>query len=299
MINAQRFSIVWPILIILVAIGWFMHIFGVLPAATTDIIGRSWPAILVALGLMLLLGRRVRYGNLAAFIVSIVLVGGMVSVAYSQQAGKLRTENQKVLNQPIEAQTTSLKIVVTTLTTLIEITPGDQTAIVGEFMGSKESKLAADYQTDGTVGTFTVTESQSNTVPSLDAIGKGKLTIKLPTNVIVEEVTITGREGDTTFDASTANIKNLNLSIGAGNVTVRLPDQSGVIANIKTGRGDATVVVPANIAANVTLRGSAANSAQYNQADYILDIQKVLNSRRASAPQQQITVDATGQITIQ
>ncbi len=297
--TARRISVIWPLLIILVAVGWLAQAFGVLPGATLDLVGRAWPALLVALGLMLLLGRRVRFGNLLAIVVSVAVVGGMVSVAYSQQAGKLRTDYHKALNQPIDPQTTSIKIDVDALIADIEVTTGDGSALTGEFFGSRESQIISDYQTDGPVGTFTLHESQNSTVASLDATGKGKLTLQLPANVTIDELTFTGGQGDVQFDVTAASLKNITLTTGTGNITVKLPEKSALIGTIKTGGGDVTIQVPPAVAANIALHGSAANNVQYNQVDYILDIQKVLNSRRASAPQIAITVEATGRIVVQ
>ena len=47
----------------------------------------------------------------------------------------------------------------------------------------------------------------------------------------------------------------------------------------------------------MTLRGT--RNVEYNQSDYTLSIESILVSKRPGDPQMQITVDATGKITIQ
>jgi len=296
-----RLSIVWPLLIMAAAAIWIMQIVGTLPGAVTDLIGRAWPVLLVALGLMLLIGRRVRYGNLISIVICAILVGSVVTSAYSQQSGKIRSDNRKPFNQPIEAGTTDIKIMVTTLTTEIVIVPGegDKPAISGEFVGSQESVITSDYQIDGSTGTFTLVESQSSAIPSLESVGKGKLTLRLPSGTTIEQLSATGREGDLQLDASPLNVKNMAINLNAGNLSIKLPNRSGLIADLKTGRGNAVIEVPKNIAANIALRGGGANNPEYNPADYILDVNRVLVSKRAAEPQMQITVETPDRVTVQ
>jgi hypothetical protein len=297
--TSRRLSVVWPLLVLAGAVVWLLHAAGTLPPAIADLIARAWPVALVLVGLMLLLSRRVRFGNLISIVVCAVLVGGVVTAAYSQQSTRVRTENSETLNQPVEASTTNLKIVLTTLITEVVLAPDAESAINGEFVGSRESTLTSDYQLDGNVGTFTLVEMQSSAIPSLEAVGKGKLTLHVPRSLTIDQITLTGREGDITLDASAATVKNLALSTGSGNITVKLPDKAGLIGDIKTGRGDVLVVVPKTIAANITLRGAGASNAEYNPSDYVLDVNRVLISKRAPEPQMQITIDASGKVSVQ
>ena len=62
--TSQRMSLFWPLLIIVVAALWLLQALGTLPAPVADLIVRALPIVLVATGLMLLLGRRVRFGNI-------------------------------------------------------------------------------------------------------------------------------------------------------------------------------------------------------------------------------------------
>jgi len=296
-----RLSLIWPLLILAAAVLWIAQTLGALPGAFTDLIGRAWPVLLVALGLMLLLGRRARYGNLLAVVVCAILTGGVVAAAYNQQAGKIRADNRKPFNQAIEASVTNVKISITTLGTEIALllADSDKPAITGEFVGSKESLVTSDYQVDGNTGTFTLVESQSSSIPSLESIGKGKLTLRLPAGVTIDQLTINGREGDLQLDSTAANIKNLTINLNAGNLGVKLPNRSGLIADLKSANGKAVIEVPKTIAANITLRGGGATNPEYNGGDYILDVNRVLVSKRAADPQMQIVVEVSGQVTVQ
>ena len=297
--TSRRLSIVWPLLIIVVAAVWLMQAAGTLPPAIADLIVRAWPIVLVLVGLMLLLGRLLRFGNVISIVLCAVLVGVVVTAAYSQQSGKVRTENHKSLNQAIDPTVTNVQIDLTMLVTEIEIVPDEGSAITGEFAGSRESTLTSDFQIDGKVGTFTLVEAQSSAIPSLDAVGKGKLTLHVPKNLTMDQIRVNGRGGDIALDASSATIKNLSLATGTGDISVKLPDKSGLIGDIKTGSGDVVLEVTKTIAANITLRGAGAANPVYNTADYVLDVNHVLQRRGASDTQMQIAVDAGGRVTVQ
>src|SRR5439155_4022713 len=87
--TGRRLSLVWPLLIIAAAVVWLLYALGVLPASIGDLIGRAWPLVLVLVGLMLFLGRRVRFGNVLSIVLCAILVGAVVSTAYSQQSSKV------------------------------------------------------------------------------------------------------------------------------------------------------------------------------------------------------------------
>jgi hypothetical protein len=294
-----RLSIVWPLLIIVAAVVWGVYLLGGLQGTLLDLMERSWPALLVLAGLMLLLGRRVRLGNLLAIVLCVALVGGVMATAYSQQASKFRTDNRKPFSQPVDSGVTDVKIITNTLITEIEITLDNSSkpTISGEFVGSRESLVTSDYQVDGSTGTFTLDETPSSAIPALESVGRGRLTLRLPVGVTIDQVSVTGQEGNLSFDAADAAIKNLSLSMGGGNLNVKLPGKASLIGDLKTGRGNVVLQVPESIPADIALRGGGADSPEYNRANYTLSAEKVLVSKRAA--DSQISVDAPGRITVQ
>jgi hypothetical protein len=362
--RTQRLGIFWPLLIIIAAALWLFQALGILPTPISELLSRAWPAALIALGIALLLGRRVRFGNVIAVVLSVVVVGGTMAVAFSQQSGKVATDNQKSFAQPVEDSTTTLNITVTALNTDIIITPGTAplSTIGAEFVGSRESRVTGDYKVDGSTGNFTLVETLDSAIPSLTGLGRGKITLALPVGKALQQInltvnnasgsisfdgtgsavtaltitanngkvtlaslpqkltnlTVTGQgdldlgalpttldtvkitlsTGNVAFDATGAALKNLSVVANAGSVTAKLTEKSGLIGDIKSG-ADITVTIPATIAANIQLAGNAANSVTFNQADYILNIDKVLVSRRSSEPQMQLKLDAAGKAVIQ
>jgi hypothetical protein len=297
--TSSRLNILWPFLIILVGIVWLMQALGTLPSVVLDLIGRAWPVVLVAVGLILLVGRRLRFGNLLVMIVCVALVGGVITTAYGQLSNRVNVENRTPFLQTVEPDVTSLRINTTTLLADIEVVPENTPTITGEFAGSFESIVTSNYQSNGGVATFTLLEAQDNPIPALASMGKGKLTLRVPSNLTIEQLTINGREGNVQLDISALTVKNLAVNLGGGNLIVKLADKSGLIAEIKTGRGGAAVTVPPTIAANITLRGAGAANPEFNAADYTLSRDLILVSKRAPDPQMQISIEASGKIIIQ
>jgi hypothetical protein len=294
-------NLIWPFLILLAAAFWLLNALGALPPVFIDLLKRGWPALLVLFGLMLLLGRRFRFGNLLAVATSILLIGGVVTVAYNQQSGKMREDYVEPVAYTLGPEVTSIQATLNLLQTAIEIRPANagERTITGKFTGSLESLVTSDFRVsaDG-LATFTLREAQRNAVPLLEQVGKGKLTLFVPSGIAISQLIITGREGDLTLDASSASIKRLSVTLDAGNMNVSLANESGLIGDLKTGRGDVTVAIPPQLAAQITLRGSGADSPQFSGEVYTLRIDKVLVPKRAADPQMQLTIDAAGSATI-
>jgi len=259
--TSRRMLVFWPFVIIAVAVLWMAYTLDVLPASITELLSRVWPILLVAIGLMLLLGRRMRFGNFLAFGLSVALTVGVVAVAYSQQGNQIRTDNQKPFTQAIDPQINTVNIVLNTLNTEIDITPGDSitSAISGEFVGSKESTITSDYQTDGSSGTFTFVETQASALPSLEGLGRGKVTLSLPTSAQIAQlrVTIKGHSGNITLDPTGTRLSELNITSDSGAIALGpLPDSVSKLTLI-TGTGTIKLGTLANALTDLSLSAGA------------------------------------------
>jgi hypothetical protein len=294
-------NLIWPFLILLGAALWFLNTLGALPPVFIDLLKRGWPILLVLFGLMILLGRRFRFGNLVAVSASILLIGGVVTVAYHQQSSKVREDYVEPVAYTLGPEVTSVQATLNLLQTTVEIQPANagERTITGKFVGSLESLITSDFRVsaDG-IATFTLREAQRNAIPLLEQVGKGKLTLFLPSGIAISQLMITGREGDLTLDASSVSVKRLSVTLDTGNMDVKLANESGLIGDLKTGRGDVTVAIPPQLAAQIALRGPGADSPYFSGEVYTLRIDKVLVPNRAANPQMQLTIDATGSVTI-
>ena len=296
----KRLSVIWPIVMLVASGLWFFTALNALPASVNDILRRSAPALLVIVGLMMLIGRRVRFGNLVAILLTVVLLVGVGTVAYSRQQAVVRNDYISPFETVIQGSVTGVRIMLTTRLTDIEILPaaaGNRT-VSGNYTGTIESQVAVDYQVDGAIGTFTLSETQRNTFPALELVGRGKITLSLPAGVTIDELTIKNEGGSLTLDASTNAINKLSVDLANGDITASFAEASGMIGDMRTGGGGITVTIPPTITARVTLKGGGAGAAQFDPNRYIKDTNLVLQPVGGQA-QIQLSLDAPGGIVVQ
>lgn len=296
-------NVLWPILVLLAAGLWFFQALNGLPNAIIDLLHRIAPILLIAFGLMLLLGRRIRYGNLIAVVLSTVLAVGIVVMAYGQKTTTLRTDYAQPVNYAIAPSVTNLRLTIRVMQTEIELKPtdnpvaADKQVIVGNFLGSLESLVTTNYSVDGTTGVFTLSETPRNAIPSLDLIGRGKLSLTIPANLPIDQLTITGQQGSLTLDVSQNRLNRLSVNLAGGDIAIKFANQSGLIADLKSS-GDTSVEIPQGVAAQIALRGAGSGAPVYSDAIYILDRSGTLVPKGAVSPQMQLTIDAGGRITV-
>jgi hypothetical protein len=286
----------WPLLVIAAALVWLLHTLDVLPPAILDLIGRGWPALLVGLGLFLLLGRRVRFGNLIAIGGTALLIGGVMVAAYNREGQQFRDDYREPVAAAIGPEVDTLRILIEVRSSEVDILPvatGEQ-AIQGEYVGSLESQISAEYRPEGRVGIFTLRESARNTIPLLAQVGRGRLRLHVPEGITIEELSINTGQGDVLLNISAVSVRRLVVTLEAGSIDAQFPAESGLIGDLRTGNGDATLTIPSTIPAEITL--SRAGSVTFDDDIYTRRIDNVLVPR--ASPQMQITVNIAGAVTI-
>ncbi|MBX3084288.1 MAG: hypothetical protein KF716_21815 [Anaerolineae bacterium] len=296
----KRLSVIWPVVMLVASGLWFFQSLNALPDSVSDMLRRSAPALLVIIGLMMLIGRRVRFGNLVAILLTVVLLVGVGTVAYSRQQAIVRNDYISPFETVIQGSVTSVRIILTTRQTDIEIVSaaaGNRT-VSGNYTGSIESQVTVDYAVDGAIGTFNLSETQRNTFPALELVGRGKLTLSLPAGVTIEELTIKNEGGALTLDSSTNAINKLSVELANGDINATFAEASGMIGDLRTGGGGITVTIPPTITARVTLKGGGAGSAQFDPNRFIEDTNLVLQPVGGQA-QIQLSLDAPGTLVVQ
>jgi hypothetical protein len=274
------------------------YVVGALPPTVVDLIGRGWPIVLVLIGLNALIGRRVRFSNFIILGMCVLLMAGVIVVAYGKQASKPRTDYRAPFALAIPAEVRSIKIDVTTLLAPIEINVASGKSVTGEFLGSVESQLDSNFVVNEGVGTVKITEARVSTLPKLDAIGRGKLTLTIPADVTIDELLIRGGEGDLTLTTTNANVKNINVRVQKGNITLALPALPATAAlggTLKTDSGEIALTVPANMTLNLNIQGG---NPVYDKSKYLLTAEGTLISTGVREFQVALSLGATGTISI-
>lgn len=272
---------------------------GVLSGGVYDTILRAWPALLIFAGLWVILRSRVRFGGLIALAISLVLAGGVASVAFQQRALAESTQSTVTLAQDVSERITTLQINLTTLATDVRVfaAPPDQRQISVEFVGSANSQLNETYTEDDlNLATYTVDETQLSDFPSLDDIGRGVLTMQVPQGIAVA-LAFRGSDGDANFDMASLDLERLNLDVVRGDALVTLPEYQPLSPTVAQDpgewlvrQGNLDVVVPPDVGVRLVLDQSRNRQPiigeSYDDLVYALELgatEFILVSRRFDA----------------
>lgn len=288
----------WPLLIVIGAIVLLVQAVGALPPAAADLISRAWPIVLILLGLSTLLGRRVRYANLIVLGVCGALLAGVIVTAYGRQSSKFRDDYKEHFEQALPADAKSIRIEVTTLLTQMSIEPADGRTVSADFAGSPESHVTSNYTVDRGIATFTLNETRNSAIPLLESMGHGRLTLRLPVGIPIDQLTIKGGEGDLALDVTGTTLRNLDTRITGGDVTLTLPalsPQEALGGSVRTGSGNLTINVPQGLTVKFTVENGKSS---YDSANYLLVSGGILQSAGTRDFQIVLTVSASGNVMI-
>lgn len=250
---------------------------NVLPTGAVDILQRSWGALLILAGLFLLLGKRIPLGSVAAIVITLVLVAGVATLAYSSRAGEQRDDQVQTVEAALDAGVSLLQVDVTALTTDIEIglSNTDRT-ITGGFTGSRQSTVRSEYVEDGSgLGVYTFEEAKSPDLPRLDEVGRGTLRLQMPADVPLD-IVVRGQSGSVTLNLSGTELERLNLELANGDALITMPEyeprSQAALAQpgtLTVSNGAITLVIPEGVAGRFELdRGSSGIAPQFDETIY-------------------------------
>lgn len=284
-------NIAFGLVAMAIPIAFLLQDYDVLQDGAMDIIVRSAPAILVFLGLSLALRYRVRFGTWIALLVSVGLVAGLASFAYSSRVDVISTDNQITVSIPndddhdqsiISENVTTLLVNVRTLDTDVTISVSNTARqIQTEFIGSNNSDPQIDYSEEGDIASLQIIERQIDEFPLLENIGRGELRIELPANMAIG-LDYNGVRAETvTLDMGELNLERLSFGLDEGDVFVRLPfyqplspsvvERNGVWA---VRDGSLRVVAPADLGVRLSfVRDTNAEPTDFNNLNYQLLIE--------------------------
>lgn len=305
--TVTRRSFMWPLVIILLGSMWLLTVAGAFPEAVEDIFSRAWPALLLLFGFDVLMGRRrVRAGRLtidtsyAGLVVTVVLVVGVVFFAYRKQADVVRSDNvetfTKVLPDAIEHVSLSFDLE----RTAVRVVPAGefQRQLSFDFAGSNESELDVVWELQDDTGVLTVSEDYGSTIPRLEDYGRAEIVITLPIDVAVDVFDLSLGSGDVALDLSPVTLPVLALELDEGNVQITLPEADVMTGDVRIGRGDLELRVPAQRTLNVQTRGDSSPDFSFDRDRYDLLVGGELKNTSAVSFDYSINVWMSGAASV-
>lgn len=285
---------------------------GLIPASIYDLLVRAAPALLVMFGLAALLRRRLPVASLLAILLSAGLVAGIAYYAYSSRTNQQLDANRQSISQPLDSTVSLLRIRVATLATSVELvrTLDDAPTVNGVFTGSTNNRIVSDLAlADDNSATLVLREEQIDTVPRLDAVGRGTFRLELPPNIPLD-VEFTGVSGTLSANLSGTLLERLNVDLQNGNALITLPEYQAQfspstesLGTLEAENGDITVFVPPGVAARMELnRGGSGIEPEYDSNVYNYLREDILEARdiETAAIVQHYTITAPrGRIRLQ
>jgi hypothetical protein len=231
--------------------------------------------------------------TLAGVLVTIILVGVTIWLAYANQADELRDDNQQAFADTIPDDISQIRLDFELLRTSVTIVPAqsDPRAMQIEFVGSNESDVSIAWSAEGDTGVLTLVESSVNQVPKLEDYGRGVLTIALPTGITIERFALTGEQGDVSFNMQPLQIQQVDLAVDGGDLALDLPATEVLNGELETGDGAIILQVPQEVALTVSLGGDSGDPEyEYDTLRYDLLRNGTLKRKNVDAFQVGLTI---------
>ncbi|HEX6290078.1 MAG TPA: DUF5668 domain-containing protein [Herpetosiphonaceae bacterium] len=268
---ARHGGLVGPALLVAVGVVFLLNNMGILAWSVWDMLWRFWPVVLIAIGLDLLVGRRIGQALSALFILVLlaVLVGatliyGTWSVGQAIPAGT-------TFSQPIgEARQANINVEFGVGTLRVNALPESANLIEGAFTLPSNERVISDVS-DRSGTAYVTLRSQSTQTRGFwrswqgDRVWDIKLSPDLPL-----QLRINSGVGTALLNLSQLQVTDLTINTGVGQTTVTLPESGTVRARIEGGVGDAVVVVPNGMAAKIDVQtglGHVTVPDSYSQQD--------------------------------
>lgn len=247
---------------------------GMLTGGAYDLAIRSYPAVLLFLGLALLLRYRMPLGGMVALLLTVAITGGIAYQAYNSRVDNKLSTNTRLITESVSTDVTTLQINVSMLDTDVQVSvaPAISGDITADFEGGDNSDITATYNEEGVLATFVITESYINDVPLLDAVGRAELRLEIPQGVALA-LDFTGSRGDVTFDMASLDLERLNLALIEGNAVITLPEYQPLSPSVLENpgqwevlNGNLRVVIPEDVGARFLLERSQNAEPRPSQA---------------------------------
>jgi hypothetical protein len=243
--------------------------------------------------------------------VSVALVAGIATLAFSSRTVQERSDYEASVDQPVGDNVNLLRVQVDTLGTDVEIVRSLQSRFIsGTFVGSSESLLKADYvENDDNSASLTITETRPNPFPMLEALGRGRFTLEIPADMPLD-IRFSGQDGQVNLNLGGLPLERLNLDLLKGDASISLPayqplasQADALLGTLVARDGNITILVPSSVAARLELnRGSSGLDPAYDALIYNYLVGDVLEARNIDTADIKLRYAVTaprGRITVQ
>lgn len=254
-------SVFWPILFIGAGVILLLTNLGYMPPLSWGVLWRLWPLLIIALGIDLLIGRRSVVGAIVSAVLLLVLIGGIVLVAFFAQnipAVSGWIQSPEFRHDHVESSLTNVERAEVYI---------DWSSVPGYLSELKDSPNLIEGDVDylGEL-TFDVSVRGGRADVKLDSRFTGswfggwpfgdqsdkRWGVGLSPDVPLD-LSLDAGSGPCDLDLAGLRVSGLVLDVGSGPVDLVLPAASSFEANVDGGSGPISVVLPRNVGLRVEL----------------------------------------------
>lgn len=240
-------SLVFPILLIIIGVLFLLDNLNITSGIDWGTIWKLWPILIIAIGLEILLGRRVSFGAVLLMIILLVIAGSIAWWSVVVDSGERTTKHFTWPTNGVERAEVELDLGAGRL----QLGGYDDMAdlIVADLELAPGIRVSEDLKIDADVARGWISSDAEffAWVPVLG--GKASEWDLLLNSRVRWELDVNSGAGDVRLDLSELRVSDLKLDAGVGSVHVTLPRRGSVKARIDGGIGDVRVTIPEGVQA--------------------------------------------------
>jgi len=262
--NRRPRSLVWPLILVSVGILFLLKNLGVVDWNLWSVLWRTWPVIIVAVGLDLIFGRRSGIWSAITAGVVIVLFAGALwifDVTERSWSGDLISTSVAQELGDAEAAEIDIKMHIGILK-IGSLEAQSDLLISGEVEIGDYEELTDNLEASGDTLRYTLSTDgkpyQADWIFNQQEDHDKTWDLKLNQEVMLDLSLDTG-VGKSELDLSELTISKLDINTGVGEVTIHLPSEGNFRGDVSGGVGKLTLYLPRELAVGIFIDGGLGN----------------------------------------
>jgi len=243
----NRGGIVWPSLMIGLGVIFLLNNFGYLLLDVWQVILSLWPVVLIAIGFDILIGRRSWFLSLVGVVVVLAILVGSIGL----MSGKAYASAGQEISYPLEGvERAEMDFDIPVGTVAFKASTEPDVLLSGKVpQGGGVTVQDQFLVQDGTAALKLSADGSFVSIPGVTSAYRWEF---LAAPDVPLELKFSQGVGSVNLDLTRLSLTDLNTSLGAGQITVLLPEDQSFSAHLSGGMGQLAVIVPENVGVRIT-----------------------------------------------
>jgi len=254
----RRGGLVGPIILIGLGVVFLLNNLGVLAWNVWDVVLQTWPLLLIAWGIDLLIVRRTTEATLLTLILLIVVLAGGVWLVSLGGDGSAAPRVESVQIPLPSAEMADIRINPGVGILQLRALESEDDLVAGKLGLGRGQKVETELQTDEGVPIYSLGSKSGWFWPAFrtghdaEDVGENEWRLGLNTGVPIRLRTDLGA-GVMDLDLSEVTLEDLQVDLGVGKISVVLPATGEFDAKISAAIGLMEIWIPRDLAVRITL----------------------------------------------